>query len=92
MSRLLHGDVGSGKTVVATGAMFQAAASNFQSALMVPTEILAESGHCQSHCAKIDDYQVCDNACSFAPFRRFLLRMRELKFKAAESEKAQKPQ
>ncbi|WP_239254366.1 ATP-dependent DNA helicase RecG [Listeria ilorinensis] len=42
MNRLLQGDVGSGKTVVASIAMFAAARSGFQSALMVPTEILAE--------------------------------------------------
>ncbi|WP_088840552.1 ATP-dependent DNA helicase RecG [Listeria sp. ILCC797] len=42
MNRLLQGDVGSGKTVVASIAMFAAAKSGFQSALMVPTEILAE--------------------------------------------------
>jgi ATP-dependent DNA helicase RecG len=42
MSRLLQGDVGSGKTVVATAAMLMAAAAGRQAALMVPTEILAE--------------------------------------------------
>ncbi len=42
MSRLLQGDVGSGKTVVATAAMLMAVANNFQAALMAPTEILAE--------------------------------------------------
>ncbi len=42
MSRLLQGDVGSGKTVVATAAMFVTAASGYQAAMMVPTEILAE--------------------------------------------------
>lgn len=41
MARLLQGDVGSGKTVVAVLAMADAAASGFQSALMAPTEILA---------------------------------------------------
>jgi len=41
MSRLLHGDVGSGKTVVAALAMADAASSGFQAALMAPTEILA---------------------------------------------------
>lgn len=41
MNRMLHGDVGSGKTVVATAAMLAAAQNNYQSALMVPTEILA---------------------------------------------------
>lgn len=42
MHRLLQGDVGSGKTVVAACAMYLAAASGYQAALMVPTEILAE--------------------------------------------------
>jgi ATP-dependent DNA helicase RecG len=42
MSRLLQGEVGSGKTVVATSALLVAAANGFQGAFMVPTEILAE--------------------------------------------------
>lgn len=42
MNRLLQGDVGSGKTVVAAVALFAAVRSGFQGALMVPTEILAE--------------------------------------------------
>lgn len=41
MNRLLQGDVGSGKTVVAGLAARQAASKGFQSALMAPTEILA---------------------------------------------------
>ncbi|MBX7247776.1 MAG: ATP-dependent DNA helicase RecG [Caulobacteraceae bacterium] len=41
MSRLLHGDVGSGKTVVAALAMADAASNGLQAALMAPTEILA---------------------------------------------------
>lgn len=42
MNRLVQGDVGSGKTVVAGLAMRQAASHGFQSALMAPTEILAK--------------------------------------------------
>jgi len=41
MNRLLQGDVGSGKTVVAMFAMFVAAKNGKQSAVMVPTEVLA---------------------------------------------------
>src|SRR5437016_11841567 len=42
MNRLLQGDVGSGKTVVAIAAILLAVESGFQAALMAPTQILAE--------------------------------------------------
>lgn len=42
MNRLLQGDVGSGKTVIAEMAMISAAKAGYQSVIMVPTEILAK--------------------------------------------------
>ena len=42
MSRLLQGEVGSGKTVVALSTLLSAATAGYQGAMMVPTEVLAE--------------------------------------------------
>mgnify|MGYP002270036663 CR=1 FL=1 len=42
MNRLLQGDVGSGKTIVAMTAMYAAVLAGYQAALMAPTEVLAE--------------------------------------------------
>ncbi len=56
-NRLIQGDVGSGKTVVALYAMLLAVADRKQAALMAPTELLAEQ-HCQSIAAMLDGSSV----------------------------------
>jgi ATP-dependent DNA helicase RecG len=57
MNRLLQGDVGSGKTIVAAAAILLTAQAGCQAALMVPTEILAEQ-HFQSLDSLLGNYGI----------------------------------
>jgi ATP-dependent DNA helicase RecG len=57
MNRLLQGDVGSGKTVVAAVCMYAVIRAGYQAALMVPTEILAEQ-HVQSLKALLEPFDI----------------------------------
>lgn len=64
MSRLVQGDVGSGKTIVAVLALLEAAYNGYQGAMMAPTEVLARQ-HYQSVCGMFEQYGI--------PFRVELL-------------------
>lgn len=57
MQRLLQGDVGSGKTIVAAIVLYAATTASFQGALMVPTEILAQQ-HYQSLAELLRPFEV----------------------------------
>ncbi|OGU25961.1 MAG: ATP-dependent DNA helicase RecG [Ignavibacteria bacterium GWA2_54_16] len=57
MNRLLQGDVGSGKTIVALLSMLVAVENDFQVALMAPTEVLAEQ-HYRTLCAYLENLPV----------------------------------
>lgn len=61
MSRLLQGDVGSGKTVIAVVALLMAVGSGYQGAFMAPTEILAEQhySHVCHLLSQISDKHSC---------------------------------
>lgn len=57
MNRLLQGDVGSGKTIIAEAAMLSAAASGFQSVIMAPTELLARQ-HFDTFVKDLSDHEI----------------------------------
>jgi ATP-dependent DNA helicase RecG len=61
MHRLLQGDVGAGKTLVAVAALLTAVEGGHQGALMAPTEVLAEQHH-QSVAGLLADFMVPDPA------------------------------
>ncbi len=60
MNRLIQGDVGSGKTIIAVLALLQTACSGFQGALMVPTEVLARQ-HFESITELFEAHQIHKN-------------------------------
>ncbi|WP_436795411.1 ATP-dependent DNA helicase RecG [Actinospongicola halichondriae] len=73
MHRLLQGDVGAGKTVVAVAAMLAAVEGERQAALMAPTEVLAEQ-HASSVKAMLDGFSVGEEGALFdRPLRVELL-------------------
>ncbi len=57
MNRLVQGDVGCGKTAVAASLMYHTAKSGFQSAIMAPTEILAEQ-HYKNLCESLKNTDI----------------------------------
>ena len=60
MSRLVQGDVGSGKTIIAFLAMIMAAENGYQSAIMVPTEVLAKQ-HYESLMKLLEEQGLAEN-------------------------------
>ena len=57
MNRLIQGDVGSGKTIIALLSLLECAANGYQGALMAPTEVLAAQ-HYEDVCAFIEKYRI----------------------------------
>ncbi len=60
MSRLVQGDVGSGKTIIALLALLLTASNGYQGALMAPTEVLAKQ-HFESICDLLKAHQISVN-------------------------------
>lgn len=58
MNRLVQGDVGSGKTIVAVAALYLTALNKKQGAFMVPTEVLANQ-HYKVLCSFLEPYGIC---------------------------------
>lgn len=57
MSRLVQGDVGSGKTIIAFLGLFLAGLNGYQGAMMAPTEVLAKQ-HFESVCELLEQYHI----------------------------------
>ena len=57
MNRLIQGDVGSGKTILAVLAMLMAVKNGYQASIMVPTEVLAKQ-HYVSFCSILSEYDI----------------------------------
>jgi ATP-dependent DNA helicase RecG len=78
MNRLLQGDVGSGKTVVAAIGLFASVTAGYQGALMVPTEILAEQ-HADSLKQLLEQFEIkCELLTSSVKGKRRKLILQEL--------------
>ncbi len=91
MSRLLQGDVGSGKTVIAVVSLLAAAASGYQGALMAPTEILAEQHYlniCKLLTGLSRDKNEDGNVCQFRGFAGLDISFALLTGRLTEKEKA----
>ncbi len=54
----------------------------------IPKERLTLTDPCERHCVNLIDLQECKQSCFFAPFRRFLIKMIELKGRAKSVEAA----